>query len=55
MMGGSAVVHLVANNGDEDRVRVIMDFVLPVEKCCCGEKRHPDALCSPRPVSIPIT
>ena len=41
-------VHSVENNGQEARVHLILDFVLPGEKCCCGEKHHPDTRCSPR-------
>ncbi len=41
-------VHSVENKGDEDRVHLILDFVIPGEKCCCGEKHHPDTRCSPR-------
>jgi len=40
--------HSVVNAGTEDRVHVILDFVLPGEKCCCGEKHHPDTVCSPQ-------
>lgn len=39
--------HRVINRGNEDRVHLILDFVLPGEKCCCGIKLHPDTLCSP--------
>jgi hypothetical protein len=41
-------VHSVQNNGAEDRVHLILDFVLPGEKCCCGEKLHPETRCSPQ-------
>jgi hypothetical protein len=41
-------MHSVRNNGSTDRVHLILDFVLPGEKCCCGAKRHPDSLCSPQ-------
>ncbi len=41
-------MHSVVNEGVEDRVHLILDFVLPGEKCCCGVKRHPDTLCSPQ-------
>jgi hypothetical protein len=40
--------HSVENLSDEDRVHVILDFVLPGEKCCCGRKLHPRTLCSPQ-------
>ena len=39
--------HAVRNDGDEDRVHLIMDYVLKGEMCCCGEKLHPDTPCSP--------
>jgi hypothetical protein len=41
-------MHSVQNRSEEDRVHVILDFVLPGEKCCCGATRHPRTLCSPR-------
>ena len=41
-------IHSVQNRSDEDRVHVILDFVLPGEKCCCGMKLHPQTLCSPQ-------
>jgi len=40
--------HSVRNAGAEDRVHLIMDYVLPGEKCCCGEKLHPDTACNPQ-------
>jgi aspartyl/asparaginyl beta-hydroxylase (cupin superfamily) len=40
--------HSVENLSDEARVHVILDFVLPGEKCCCGRKLHPQTLCSPQ-------
>lgn len=40
--------HGVTNDSGEDRVHVILDFVLPGEKCCCGTRRHPDTMCSPQ-------
>lgn len=40
--------HSVQNNGAEDRIHMILDFVLPGEKCCCGEKHHPETRCSPQ-------
>jgi len=39
-------VHSVKNVGSEDRVHLIMDYVLPGEKCCCGEKHHPLTACN---------
>jgi hypothetical protein len=41
-------MHSVQNRSEEDRVHVILDFVLPGEKCCCGVTRHPRTLCSPK-------
>ncbi len=41
-------LHSVRNDGDADRIHLILDFVLPGEKCCCGIKRHPDTRCSPQ-------
>lgn len=41
-------LHSVHNGGTEDRVHVILDFVLRGEMCCCGIKHHPQTLCSPQ-------
>jgi hypothetical protein len=41
-------VHSVENKGAEDRVHLILDFVLPGEQCCCGALHHPDTRCSPQ-------
>ena len=41
-------LHSVENKGSDDRVHLILDFVLPSERCCCGEKLHPDTRCSPQ-------
>jgi len=41
-------LHSVHNNGADDRVHLILDYVLPGEQCCCGVKRHPETLCSPQ-------
>lgn len=41
-------LHAVRNESDVDRVHLILDFVLPGEKCCCGSLLHPDTLCSPQ-------
>ena len=41
-------MHSVKNAGSEDRVHLIMDYVLPGEKCCCGEKNHPRTACNPQ-------
>ena len=40
--------HSVRNAGSVDRVHLIMDYVLPGEKCCCGEKHHPLTACNPQ-------
>ncbi|MDH4107974.1 MAG: aspartyl/asparaginyl beta-hydroxylase domain-containing protein [Gammaproteobacteria bacterium] len=40
--------HSVHNAGPEDRVHLILDYVLRGEKCCCGERLHPDTVCSPQ-------
>jgi hypothetical protein len=41
-------MHSVGNTGPEDRVHLILDYVIPGEKCCCGEKHHPMTACNPR-------
>ncbi len=41
-------MHSVHNNGTDDRVHLILDYVLRGEQCCCGVKHHPDTLCSPQ-------
>jgi mannose-6-phosphate isomerase-like protein (cupin superfamily) len=41
-------MHSVHNGGSEDRVHLILDFVLPGERCCCGAKLHPQTRCSPQ-------
>jgi hypothetical protein len=40
--------HLVKNAGAADRVHLILDYVIPGEKCCCGEKLHPLTACNPQ-------
>jgi len=40
--------HSVHNNGTDDRVHMILDFVMPGEQCCCGAKHHPQTRCSPQ-------
>ena len=40
-------LHSVHNAGDAARVHLILDYVLKGEKCCCGEKHHPDQPCMP--------
>ena len=41
-------LHSVNNAGPEDRVHLILDYVIPGEKCCCGEKLHPLTVCNPQ-------
>jgi len=41
-------MHSVRNDSAEDRVHLILDFVLPGEKCCCGELLHLQTRCSPQ-------
>ena len=41
-------LHSVENKGADDRVHLILDYVLPGERCCCGAKLHPDTRCSPQ-------
>jgi hypothetical protein len=41
-------MHSVHNGGAEDRIHLILDFVLPGEMCCCGTKHHPQTHCSPQ-------
>lgn len=39
--------HHVINNGNKIRTHLIIDWVIPNEKCCCGQKWHPNEECSP--------
>lgn len=39
--------HSVKNESDEDRVHLIIDFVIPGEPCCCADKHHPGIMCEP--------
>ena len=39
--------HSVINGGGEDRVHIILDWVFPWEPCCCSDKTHPNAPCTP--------
>jgi hypothetical protein len=41
-------LHSVHNNGPTDRIHLIVDFVLPGERCCCGARLFPQTRCSPR-------
>ncbi len=40
--------HHVVNAGKEDRTHLILDYVLPGEKCCCCQKLHPETACNPQ-------
>jgi Aspartyl/Asparaginyl beta-hydroxylase len=39
--------HSVRNDGAQDRVHLVLDFVLPGERCCCGARLYPQTRCSP--------
>lgn len=41
-------MHSVINAGATDRVHLILDYIIPGEKCCCGEKLHPQTACNPQ-------
>ncbi len=41
-------MHSVRNAGSEDRIHLILDYVIPGEKCCCGRKLHPNTACNPQ-------
>lgn len=41
-------LHSVSNEGSEDRIHLIMDYVLPGERCCCGERNRPQTACNPQ-------
>ena len=47
--------HSVRNEGDEPRVHLVLDYVLKGEKCCCGEKHHPDEPCTPEACHDTVT
>ena len=40
-------LHSVKNAASTNRVHLIMDYVIPGEKCCCGKKLHPQTACNP--------
>jgi len=40
-------LHSVVNNGDKFRVHLIVDWAIPGERCCCGQKADPQGQCSP--------
>jgi hypothetical protein len=41
-------LHSVRNAASTNRVHLIMDYVIPGEKCCCGKKLHPQTACNPQ-------
>ena len=41
-------MHSVVNNGDHFRVHIIIDWAIPGERCCCGQKLRPNGICSPQ-------
>ncbi|PHR58337.1 MAG: hypothetical protein COA47_10680 [Robiginitomaculum sp.] len=40
--------HSVVNEGEADRVHLILDWVFPWEPCCCSAKTHPGTACNPQ-------
>ena len=40
-------MHSVVNDGDNYRVHMIIDWVIPGERCCCGKKLRSQGICSP--------
>ncbi len=40
--------HSVVNDSQQDRVHLILDWVVPGEPCCCADKTHPGIPCSPQ-------
>ena len=40
-------MHSVLNDGDNYRVHMIIDWVIPGERCCCGKKLRPQGICNP--------
>ena len=41
-------MHSVLNEGKDSRVHMIIDWVIPGERCCCGQKARPQGICSPQ-------
>jgi hypothetical protein len=39
--------HEAMNRGSTDRVHLIIDWVIPGERCCCSSRHHPRGGCSP--------
>jgi hypothetical protein len=40
-------MHSVVNDGKDYRVHIIIDWVIPGERCCCGQKHRPRGECNP--------
>ena len=40
-------LHAVKNISGKPRIRVIADWVILGEQCCCGQRLRPDATCGP--------
>ena len=40
-------VHAVKNVSGKPRIHVIADWVIPGERCCCGQRLRPEGRCSP--------
>lgn len=40
-------LHSVHNGSPHDRIHLVLDFVLPGERCCCGARLYPQTRCSP--------
>ncbi len=40
--------HSVRNEGKDDRIHLILDWVVPGEQCCCSYKNHPGVSCDPQ-------
>jgi hypothetical protein len=38
--------HNVENNGDQPRINLIADWVIPGERCCCGTRLRPGGICN---------
>lgn len=40
-------IHHVENMSDIYRIHIIVDWVIPGERCCCSIKENPQGICSP--------
>jgi len=38
--------HNVENNSDSPRIHCIIDYAIPGERCCCGERLRPNGVCN---------